>query len=337
MNKKLFLNAFIIFLLIIYLATIHAGAAVITVDSDGGEDYSSIQEAINDAQNGDTILVNPGIYQENVKVNKEVSIISNTASEEDNNRAHVLGEVPGNIFYVNSNNVIITGFYISGSSSSENSYKAGIYLEGVENCSLIDNALLLNDVGIALNDSQCNYINNNLVGIGYTGIILVNSGENELSDNWLGVNDEGILLKNSVNNNIKNNNVIANGIGIYLGISERNKLTSNLISRNDYGIIGAKAENNTIINNSLRLNEIGIYLNESSSNIFYQNEFENILDVRDEGTNVWNSSSAGNLWGDYTGKDANGDGIGDTPFVVNETTGSTDYKPLVDVISSDNS
>ena len=56
-----------------------AGAAVITVDSNGGGNYSSIQEAVNNAQNGDTILVSPGVYQENVEVNKELTILSNSA------------------------------------------------------------------------------------------------------------------------------------------------------------------------------------------------------------------------------------------------------------------
>jgi nitrous oxidase accessory protein len=92
-----------------------------------------------------------------------------------------------------------------------------------------------------------------------------------------------------------------------------------------------------VINNSLHLNELGLNLNESSTNTIYQNKFTNFLDVIDKGTNIWNSSSAGNMWSKYAGEDANGDGIGDTPFVINETTGSMDYMPLMANETSSNS
>lgn len=329
MNERRTLNVLVISLLVLGIAIIPANAAVITVGPNGGENYTSIQEAVNNAQNGDTILVNPGVYRENVKVNKEVSIITNP-SEERSNRTYVLGAVSDdNVFFVNSSNVTISGFYISGGPSGQDWYEVGIYLEGVDNCSLINNALIFNDVGIALNDSQRNYISTNLAGMGYSGIALINSSENELSDNWLATNDEGILMNNSVNNTIFNNTATANGIGFFLGTSDWNTIDSNLVLRNDYGIISERAEYNTIVNNSLHQNALGIYLNESSNNTIYQNEFSNFLDALEEGINIWNSSSAGNIWSDYTGEDANGDGIGDAPFVINETTGSTDYMPMV--------
>src|SRR3972149_1122320 len=49
-----------------------AGAITVTVDAGGGANYTNIQEAINAKSNGDTILVNSGMYQENVNVNKQL-------------------------------------------------------------------------------------------------------------------------------------------------------------------------------------------------------------------------------------------------------------------------
>lgn len=338
MNGKSTLNSFITFLLIIGLVATQASAAVITVSSSGGENYSSIQEAIDNAQDGDTILVNPGVYQENIKVDKEVSIISNSASEGRIIRTYVLGAVPDDdVFYVNSSNVTIEGFYISGGPSGEDMYEVGIYLDGVENCSLVNNALILNSVGIALSESHRNVLENNLVSLGRQGIILDSSEENILSENIVLTNDQGILLNSSANNTLINNTAGSNTVGVFLGMSDMNELTENRISKNEYGVLVQMAELNSLVNNSLYLNNLGVYFNESSNNTIYQNKFLNFVNAVDEGTNIWNSSSEGNSWSDYTGEDANGDGIGDTPYVINQTTGSIDYMPLVTETSDNNS
>lgn len=47
----------------------------------------------------------------------------------------------------------------------------------------------------------------------------------------------------------------------------------------------------------------------------------------DEGNNIWNNSSEGNSWNNFTGTDADGNDIVGTPYVVNQTTGSIDYLP----------
>lgn len=50
-------------------------SATITVDSDGSGDYTTIQAALNHTVDGDTIIVNPGTYpEEMIEVNKEVTI-----------------------------------------------------------------------------------------------------------------------------------------------------------------------------------------------------------------------------------------------------------------------
>ncbi len=52
-----------------------AGAATITVNASGGAMYTRIQDAVNAASDGDTIMVAAGTYNENVVVNKSVSLI----------------------------------------------------------------------------------------------------------------------------------------------------------------------------------------------------------------------------------------------------------------------
>ncbi|MCW3984911.1 MAG: right-handed parallel beta-helix repeat-containing protein [Candidatus Bathyarchaeota archaeon] len=69
--------------------------------------YSSIQEAINSADGGDTIYVSSGTYYENVVVNKSVSLIG-----EDKNTTIIDGDQTGTVVRVTEDNVTIKGFTI---------------------------------------------------------------------------------------------------------------------------------------------------------------------------------------------------------------------------------
>lgn len=338
MKRKSIQNICVIFLLVLGATVTQAGATDFTVGVGGGENYTFIQEAVNNAQNGDTIIVSPGIYIENVNVTKEVAIVSKTdISGDRTNRTYVIGGVPANdVFDVKSNNVKITGFHIMGGPSGIDAYQeVGLYLENVQNCTLSNNTLMLNDVGIGLNNSQGNFLNNNKITLGSAGIILSGSNENKLSNNLVEANDEGIRLDNSTNNILMNNTAESNDVGIRLDTSKTNTLADNSISRNSYGVVFKNmAESNVLTNNSLYMNGLGMYLGGPTGNNISLNKFFNFINAVDEGMNSWNSSSAGNKWNDYNGTDADGNGIGDTPYVVNQTTGSIDYMPLANNVSS---
>jgi nitrous oxidase accessory protein len=326
----------IILFLVLGTAVTQAGAAFITVDKNGVGNYTSIQEAVNNAQDGDMIVVSPGVYQENIEINKEVGLTSSSAlTGTETNRTYVIGAVPdSDVFSISSSNVTVEGFYIEGGPSAVERQEAGIYLDGVQSCSLSNNTLILNDVGILLSGAQKNYVGRNLVSFGSKGISLVNSKANILSNNLIVANSQGILLNNSVNNTLVNNTAGSNAIGIFMGTSQENKLAYNIISKNSYGISGQNAQFNSLFNNSLYLNDIGVDLNESSNNAIYENEFINFLNAVDNGNNIWNSTEAGNYWDNYAGNDTDGNGIGDTPYIVNETTGSMDYMPLINMTFS---
>lgn len=324
-------NVCIILFIVLGVTVTQASAEVFTVDGNGGGNFTSIQNAVDNAHSGDTIMVNPGVYRENIAVNKEVTILSNPALT-STNRTYVIGAVPGNdVLGIFSNNVKVDGLYIIGGPSGVERDETGINLNGVENCSLSNNGLVLNDAGISLNGCRNNYLDGNLISLGKKGITLVNSNENILSNNTVTTNSNGLTLNNSVNNTLIGNIADANLIGVYLGASQGNVFNYNVIMRNINGINGEAAKSNFVVNNTVYLNEVGINLTGSSGNSFYENSFSNFLDVLDDGKNVWNSSSKGNFWQNYTGQDADGNGIGDTPYAIDQATGSIDYMPLLSI------
>ena len=65
------------------------------------------------------------------------------------------------------------------------------------------------------------------------------------------------------------------------------------------------------------------------TNIIDHNNFANtIMNGYDIASDIWDNGSVGNYWNDYTGIDANHDGIGDTPYNISGGS-SQDHYPLM--------
>ena len=71
-------NIFIITLLSVAIAQ----AAIISVDDDGIADFNGIQAAIEYAEQGDVIIVQPGVYKEDINFSgKDVVLMSSNPSD----------------------------------------------------------------------------------------------------------------------------------------------------------------------------------------------------------------------------------------------------------------
>jgi parallel beta-helix repeat protein len=114
--------------------------------------------------------------------------------------------------------------------------------------------------------------------------------------------------------NTANNNTHA---GFHLGLSSNNTITGNTASHNEYGICYGTTDEGSPNNR--------IYHNNFVNNL----QHVNILTT----VNTWDDGypSGGNYWSDYVGVDANGDGIGDTPYVIDEN--NVDRFPLMALAS----
>jgi len=175
------------------------------------DDYAKIQWAVDAASAGDTIIVRPGTYKENVVVNKSLEIRSYSQNPSDtvvkayNSNDHV--------FNVTADNVIIKGFTVTGATGFWN---AGVYLLNSKN-SRIENVNASNNYdGISLESSSNNTITNNTASNNGDGISLESSSNNTITNNTASNNYwAGISLWFSSNNIIYLNNFINNTHQVY--------------------------------------------------------------------------------------------------------------------------
>jgi parallel beta-helix repeat protein len=108
---------------------------------------------------------------------------------------------------------------------------------------------------------------------------------------------------------------IEGGIIIEGGVN--NKVFANNITNNLNGFNMFQTSGNWIFENNITdSRHYGFWFFESSNNTFYHNNVINNTNQAGSSGNVWDFNGEGNFWGDYNGTDVNGDGVGDTPYVI---------------------
>jgi parallel beta-helix repeat protein len=279
------------------------------------DDFGIIQEAINNANEGDTIFVRSGYYFENVVVNKTVSLLG-----EDKNSAVLNGTaIESPIVNVEANDVKISGFRFEGWSFQD------ILVNATAGVKIVGNKIVFNAMGVYVEGSVNVIMEDNIIdghGLDNIGIMLAYSSGCSIIENAItNAIYDGIRLWHSQDNIIRKNNITDNDYGIFFHESSHNNLTDNLISENG---------------------NVGVYFESGSSDnrIFHNNFVENYDHARSFGTlvNIWDDgyASAGNYWSDYVGFDlyygiyqneTGSDGIGDTPYVIDEN--NADRYPLM--------
>lgn len=137
----------------------------------------------------------------------------------------------------------------------------------------------------------------------------------------------GIYLREADRTVVTRSTVRENVYGLHIAQSHGNLVEENTISRSyyrspgGYGIFMVQSRQNVIRRNQVLDNaNQGFWLVECRDNRIYHNTIAgNSPNASDDtGAGLWHSPELrqGNFWGDYRGADADGDGIGDTPYRV---------------------
>jgi len=160
-----------------------SGIATLFVDDSGGADFTTIQAAVNAASDGDRIVVKAGSYRENVVVNKSVSLTSEAGAGATTVTA---ASSSSPVFRVDADNVTIAGFCISGSTTAD-AIDLPYMLAG--NCTVVDNVITGNRVGIWCSSSHAVLTGNTITSNSNGGIWLVGARAATVDGNVIDSNE----------------------------------------------------------------------------------------------------------------------------------------------------
>ncbi|WP_413824570.1 MULTISPECIES: right-handed parallel beta-helix repeat-containing protein [unclassified Methanobrevibacter] len=251
------------------LGTSNGTTYIVDGSSKNQMDNPTIQDTINKANAGDTILITGTSYVHcHIIVNKQLNIISNCGTTMSTCPSNTQGSNGLGIFYFTSeaSNSVLSGFTLINEVESGNIVDPyGIYINGGNN-------ILITNCTVSSTNGQA---------------ILIKGAKNTtISNSNIKNSIKGIILENSDSTLIKNNYIhenTLNGISLDEGVSQTT-IDMNNITANLYGINASTADNVKILNNKIFYNRniqdqsratmgAGIYVNNNITNMLIRGNF----------------------------------------------------------------
>ena len=264
----------IIFLIVFFLFCRNTEAKTISVGKN--KPFQSIQKAIAVAQNGDTVLVDAGLYKEgNIFIKKSIVLKGINFPVLD-------GENKYEIITINANNVTVDGFKVQHAGRSEIKDLAGIMLYDSYNVTIINNILDDTNFGIYSQHCQkCTIKNNSITAYGKDEVQSGNGINCWRSDSLL----------------IIGNKIQGHRDGIYFEFVTNSLVWRNISRKNvRYGIHFMFSHHDTYIGNVFEENESGVAVMYTHNIYMYDNFF----------LNNWGGAAYGILLKDITDSDISG-------------------------------
>ena len=228
----------------------------------------------------------------------------------------------GNIILRDSHSNTIIDNQITDVGSAATFDSSAVALSGSNNNTIADNSIVATgSYGVSLAGSCYNKVfGNNISSTGHAGIRIESTSEfqsapefNYIYDNRITCTETGLSFRTGAKNNVVFKNALTGC---------KNAIT-----------LSSGYKNTFLGNNISGSTQYAVYFTISDDNNFYHNNFVDNAKQAYEGhevywwainntyyseNNTWDNGKEGNYWADYTGSDTNGDGIGETPYVVYE-------------------
>jgi hypothetical protein len=303
------------------------------------DDYPTISAAIYHAAQGATIYVKKGTYEvpinQTLVINKTLSLIGEDARNTiiSLHPAYNVTWILTTPFFSYSDAITIDANDVKLLNLTIIIANPGGYISATgDRTQIIGNTITTGPTSyLFVRGSLCK-ITENIVG----GRIQLNGSFNEIAQNSF----DAIYLEHGDSNTISNNTCGFLGLGYTNQTCSYNVISGNKIeteTRSYSGILVGSSTDNVFHDNYIAGFSFGIELiiGPSENNTFYHNTFiDNFRSfyIYNAGSyviaNFWDNGKEGNYWSDYNGTDTNGDGMGDTPYIINES--NQDRYPLME-------
>ncbi len=278
------------FLASVFLFVLKANTKTIMVGKN--QLFSAIKPALIACNNGDTIVVEKGIYKEgNLCITKSIFLKGIGYPILD-------GEKKFEVLSVKANNVTITGFYIQHSGFATLDDPGGIKIYNSSNVSILNNQLYDNFFGIYLQYCKnCLVKGNKIIAFGReeqqigNGIHCWKSDSLQIIANNIKGHRDGIYFE-FVTHSIIWRNISTNNIryGLHFMFSNNDSYITNVFKSNGAGVAVMFTKNVIMIDNTFTQNwgdaAYGLLLKEISDSYILGNHFlKNTSGIFMEGTN----------------------------------------------------
>lgn len=285
MNKS-----FLLFFLFLLLPVFLQGQSIRVCKSCS---ITTLKEGVEKAEDGDTLVLASGIYQEHgiVLIQKSLHIMGEGLPVID-------AQYKETVISVKAENITIDGLKIINVGSSYTQDFAGILLSNVNNFRITNNVIEEAFFGILIERSKNGYIANNVVSSSAkeeasagNGIHLWHSEHIEIENNLLTKMRDGIYLEFANHCTIRNNISMQNlRYGLHFMFSNDNSYQKNVFEHNGAGVAVMFSKRIEMIENTFKRNwgpaSYGLLLKEINDASLIGNVFEdNTIGINADGTN----------------------------------------------------